>query len=61
MNIFIVPVSGGGFCITTVIMQMLGSNNVEPDMFLASSGGNLASYIASASNMDHNMIEMNFF
>lgn len=59
MNIFIAPVSGGAFVSQLAIMQLLGISDIKPNIFLCSSGGNLASYIAAGSNMDWNMIEVN--
>ncbi len=59
MNIFILPVSGGAFVSQLAILQLLGINDIKPDITLASSGGNLASYIAAGSNMNWNSIELN--
>ena len=59
MNIFISPVSGGAFVSQLAIFLFLGVNNIFPNIILASSGGNLASYIAAGSGMDWNMIEIN--
>lgn len=57
VNIYILPVSGGAFVSQLAAIQHLSINNIKPDIFLASSGGNLASYIAACSDNDPNMIE----
>lgn len=59
VNICILPVSGGAFVTQLAALQHISLNNIIPDIFLASSGGNLSAYIASCSDMDPNMIEFN--
>lgn len=54
---FVLPVSGGGFVSQLGAIQHL--SHLNPDIFLGSSGGNLAAYIASASRMDPTRIEFN--
>lgn len=49
MHIFVVPVSGGAYVSQLSILQHLSESLIKPDVILASSGGNVASYIALAS------------
>lgn len=47
MRIFILPVSGGGFVAQLGIMyHLLNAKNIEPDLVLGSSGGNVTSYLS---------------
>lgn len=48
MYVFIAPVSGGGFVSQLAILQHLCESEIVPDLSLASSGGNVAIYIAAA-------------
>jgi predicted acylesterase/phospholipase RssA len=48
MYVFIAPVSGGGFVSQLAILQHLCESDIIPDISLASSGGNVAIYIAAA-------------
>jgi predicted patatin/cPLA2 family phospholipase len=50
MYIFILPISGGGFVSQLAGIQYLCELNIKPTITLASSGGNVASFIASAAN-----------
>lgn len=50
MQVLILPVSGGGFVTQLAILQHLCGVNYVPDITLASSGGNVAAYVASAAN-----------
>jgi len=50
MYILVLPVSGGGFVIQLAILEYLCEANIVPDVMLASSGGNVAAYIAAAAN-----------
>lgn len=57
MIVYIVPVSGGAFVIQLSLLQHLSEISLKPDLVLASSGGNLASYIGSAANWHWASIE----
>lgn len=57
MNIFILPVSGGGFVSQLAILQHLCESNIRPKITLASSGGNVAAYIAEAAQWKWPAIE----
>jgi predicted acylesterase/phospholipase RssA len=57
MNVLISPVSGGGFVVQLAIMQHLCEMNYIPDVVLASSGGNVAAYIAAAADWKAAAIE----
>lgn len=48
MYVLILPVSGGGFVSQLAILQHLCEVNFIPDVTMASSGGNVAAYVASA-------------
>lgn len=50
MYIFILPISGGGFVSQLAIIQHLCGSHIVPDLTLASSGGNVAAYVAAASD-----------
>lgn len=50
MYVFILPISGGGFVSQLGILEHLCDGGIEPNVMLASSGGNVASYVACASN-----------
>jgi hypothetical protein len=50
MYIAILPVSGGGFVSQLAILQHLCEVKFVPDLTLASSGGNVAAYVAAAAN-----------
>lgn len=50
MLVLVLPVSGGGFVSQLGILQHLCEIAFVPDVTLASSGGNVASYICSAAN-----------
>lgn len=49
MDILVLPVSGGGFVNQLAIVEHLCESNYKPNLMMASSGGNLAAYIALAS------------
>jgi len=57
MHILVMPVSGGGFASQLGIMQHLCEINYKPDITLASSGGNVAAYVASAAKWNWPSIE----
>lgn len=57
MHLLILPVSGGGFVTQLAILQHLCELEYIPDLILASSGGNVAAYIAAAANWKWNNIE----
>ncbi len=48
MHLLVLPISGGGFVSQLAIIQHLCEINYEPNVTMASSGGNVAAYIASA-------------
>lgn len=50
MYIFILPISGGRFVSQLAGIQYLCENDIKPDITLSSSGGNVAAFIASASD-----------
>jgi predicted acylesterase/phospholipase RssA len=50
MYVLVLPVSGGGFGSQLAILQHLCESQFIPDLTLASSGGNVAAYIAAAAN-----------
>lgn len=50
MYILVLPVSGGGFVSQLGILQHLCESQFIPDLTLASSGGNVAAYVAAAAN-----------
>jgi predicted acylesterase/phospholipase RssA len=50
MYILVLPVSGGGFVSQLAILQHLCEVQFVPDLTLASSGGNVAAYVAAAAN-----------
>jgi len=50
MYIFILPISGGRFVSQLAGLQYLCESNIKPEITLASSGGNVAAFIASAAN-----------
>ena len=58
MDIFILPVSGGGFVSQIAGIQCLCDNGYKPDAVLSSSGGNVAAYIALASGFDSHRMRM---
>lgn len=57
MRILVCPVSGGGFTTQLAILQHLCESQFIPDLTLASSGGNVAAYIAAAANWKWPTIE----
>ncbi len=57
MYLLILPVSGGGFVTQLAILQHLCEINFVPNLTLASSGGNVAAYIASAADWKWSKIE----
>ncbi len=57
MYVFVLPVSGGGFVSQLAILQHLCESQIIPDITLASSGGNVAAYIAAAANWKWAAIE----
>lgn len=57
MYILVLPISGGGFVSQLAILQHLCEINFIPDVTLASSGGNVAAYIAAAANWTWSGIE----
>ena len=50
MYVLVLPVSGGGFVSQLAILQHLCESKFVPDITLASSGGNVAAYVAAAAN-----------
>ena len=48
MYVMIIPVSGGGFVSQLGIIQHICEMGIKPDLIMASSGGNVAAYIAAA-------------
>jgi predicted acylesterase/phospholipase RssA len=50
MYIAVFPVSGGGFVTQLAIIQHLCESQLIPDLILASSGGNVAAYVAAAAD-----------
>lgn len=50
MNVLILPVSGGGFVSQIAAIQHLCESNYVPDVSFASSGGNVAAYLAAAAD-----------
>jgi len=50
MYILVLPVSGGGFVSQLGILQHLCESKFVPDITLASSGGNVAAYVAAAAD-----------
>lgn len=50
MYVLALPVSGGGFGMQLGILQHLCESNIIPNVVLASSGGNVAAYIAAAAD-----------
>ncbi len=50
MNLLVLPVSGGGFVSQLGIIQHLCEMDFIPDVTLASSGGNVAAYVAAAAD-----------
>ena len=50
MHILVLPISGGGFVSQLAVLQHLCEINFIPDVTLASSGGNIAAYVAAAAN-----------
>lgn len=57
MYVLVLPVSGGGFVSQLGIIQHLCESNIIPDITFASSGGNVAAYVASASKWHWAAIE----
>ena len=50
MFVLVLPISGGGFVTQLAILQHLCASHFIPDITLASSGGNVAAYVAAAAN-----------
>jgi predicted acylesterase/phospholipase RssA len=57
MYILVLPVSGGGFVSQLAILQHLCESKFNPKLTLASSGGNVAAYVATAANWKWPAIE----
>jgi hypothetical protein len=57
MYVYVLPVSGGGFVSQLAIIQHLCEIKFLPNIILASSGGNVAAYIAAAANWKWAAIE----
>ena len=57
MYILVLPVSGGGFVSQLAILQHLCESKFIPDITLASSGGNVAAYVAAAADWKWPAIE----
>lgn len=57
MYVVVLPVSGGGFVSQLAILQHLCESHIVPDLTLASSGGNVAAYIAAAADWKWPAIE----
>lgn len=60
MKVLVVPVSGQYFVNQLGVLVNLSKLNWRPDLILATSGGNVASYIIEAAEWDENKIEMVF-
>lgn len=58
MYVLILPVSGGGFGRQLSIIQHLCESCIIPELILASSGGNVAAYVAAAANWKWPRIEI---
>ena len=56
MKIFVLPVSGGGFPIQISYLNKLSYHNQEGDIYLTSSGGSVATYLALAGNFRNSAI-----
>lgn len=57
MYILVLPVSGGGFVSQLAILQHLCESKFVPNLTLASSGGNVAAYVAAAADWKWSSIE----
>ena len=57
MYVIALPVSGGGFVVQLAILQYICQVKISPDLILASSGGNVAAYIAMAADWKWSGIE----
>jgi predicted acylesterase/phospholipase RssA len=57
MRVLVLPVSGGGFPGQLAIIQHLCESHLIPDITLASSGGNVAAYVAAAADWKWAAIE----
>lgn len=57
MYVLVLPVSGGGFVSQLAILQHLCESQFIPDLTLASSGGNVAAYVAAAAGWKWAAIE----
>lgn len=57
MHVLILPISGGAFVNQLAMLQHLSEVDYCPDVTLASSGGNVAAYIAAAADWKWNAIE----
>ena len=62
MKLLVLPVSGGAFPLQLALIAELSNpihhinKNIEPDLVMASSGGNVAAYISLAAQWDGNKI-----
>lgn len=51
MIIYVLPISGGGFAVQMGLLKAINdASDIIPDLVLASSGGNVAAYVAMISN-----------
>lgn len=57
MYVLVLPVSGGGFVSQLGILQHMCEAKIIPDVTLASSGGNVAAYVAAAADWKWSGIE----
>ena len=57
MYVLVLPVSGGGFPCQLAILQHLCESKLTPNLTLASSGGNVAAYVAAAAKWKWSNIE----
>jgi len=57
MYVLVLPISGGGFTAQLSAIQLLSRREIEYDIVLAASGGNVAAYIAMAADWKENGIE----
>lgn len=57
MYTMVLPVSGGGFVSQLAIIQHLCEAEITPDLMVASSGGNVAAYVAAAADWKWSAVE----
>lgn len=57
MIVLVLPISGGGFTSQLTVLQLLSRRDINYDIVLAASGGNIAAYIAMAAEWKEYGIE----